>query len=256
MSRKFRRHSRDFLIILSTIWTNLVLFLLLLISGAVLLKYFGTNSKAGWGELILDAFNLASMERVETGGRMIPILLAFLLPIGMAIILGEGILSVFAIYSQRRMNRKEWNLMVAKSLKDHTVICGAGEMGQQLLRQMLTAKPDMDVILIDPRPGLIAELGLEDDHALHFQADMRDIVMLEQANIKQAGLVVLAAGEDALNLEAAYKILQINPAVTVWVRLHHSGLAELLDLSRKPNIHFFCPYQQAAKAIVDHMVEK
>lgn len=247
---------RDISIILSTIWANLVLFAALLISSAVLLKNFGTNPQAGWGQLVLDAFNMASMERVETGGRTIPILLAFLLPIGMAVILGEGILRVFVIYSQRRMNRKEWDLMVAKSLKDHTVICGAGEMGQQLLRQMLTAKLEMDVVLIDPRPGLLAELGLNDDHALHFQSDMTDIITLEQANIQKAGLVILSAGEDALNLETAYKILQINPDVPIWVRLHHSGLAELLDLSRKPNIHFFCPYQQAAKAIVDHMMEE
>jgi len=251
-----KRIRRDFSIILSTIWGNLVLFAPLLISSAALLKFFGNNPQAGWGQLILDAFNLASMERVETGGRTIPILLAFLLPIGMMIILGEGILRIFTIYSQRRMNRKEWDLMVAKSLKDHTVICGAGEMGKQLLQQMLVEQPEMEVVLIDPRPGLLAELGLNDDHALHFQSDMTDIVTLEQASIHSAKLVVLSAGEDALNLETAYKILQINPEATIWIRLHHSGLAELLDLSKKSNIHFFSPYQQAAKAIVDHMMEK
>jgi Trk K+ transport system NAD-binding subunit len=174
----------------------------------------------------------------------------------MMTILGEGILRIFTIYSQRRMNRKEWDLMVAKSLKDHTVICGAGEMGKQLLQQMLVEQPEMEVVLIDPRPGLLAELGLSDDHALHFQSDMTDIVTLEQANIHSAKLVVLSAGEDALNLETAYKILQINPEATIWIRLHHSGLAELLDLSKKSNIHFFSPYQQAAKAIVDYMMEK
>ena len=247
---------RDSSIILAAIWGNLVMFAALLVASAALLKYFGANPQVGWGQLILDAFNLASMERVETGGKTIPILLAFLLPIGTAVILGEGILRVFSIYSQRRVNRKEWNLMVVKLMQGQTVICGAGEMGQQMLRQMLAAKPDMDVVLIDPRPGLLAEMGLSDEHALHFQSDMSNLVTLEQANIKNAALVVLSAGEDALNLETAYKILQINPDVPVWVRLHHSGLADLLDLSRKPNIHFFCPYQQAAKVIVDHMMEE
>ena len=129
-------------------------------------------------------------------------------------------------------------------------------MGKQLLRQMLTEKPKMKVVLIDPRPGLLPEFGLTDEQALHFQGDMADMAMLKQANIQKASLVVLSAREDALNLETAYKVLQLNPDVPIWVRLHHSGLAELLELSDQPNIHFFCPYQQAAQAIVDYMIEK
>ncbi len=251
MLRKFRR---DFSIILSTIWINLFALVALILGSAVLLKYFGADPQASWAQLVLDAFNLASMERVETGGRIIPIIMAFLLPIAMALILGEGILRIFSIYTQRHTNRKEWDLMVAQTLREHTVICGAGEMGRQLLQQMMVEKPDMEVILIDPRPGLITELGLNSEQAIHLQADMTDIETLKQANIDDAELVVLSAGEDALNLEAAYKILNINPDITVCIRLHHSGLADLLDLSKKANIHFFCPYQQAAKAIVDHMM--
>ena len=228
----------------------------MMVLGAGLLKLFGNDPQAGWLQLLLDAFHFSTIERVETGEKAIPILLAFILPIGMTIILGEGVLRVFSIYIQRRVNRKEWDLMVVKTFKNHTVICGVGEMGRQLLQRMVAEQPQMDMVLIDPHPGLLAELGLRNDHAIHFQGDMADVDMLERANIRSAKLVILTAGKDALNLEAAFKIQQINPEVTVWVRLHHSGLAELLDLSGKPQIHFFCPYQQAAEAIVDHIMER
>lgn len=145
--------------------------------------------------------------------------------------------------------------MVVKTFKNHFVICGVGEMGRQLLRKMIDEQPQMDVVLVDPRPGLLAELGLNSDHAIHFQGDMADVETLKQGNIRSAKMVILTAGEDALNLETAYKIQQINPEIPVWIRLHHSGLAELLDLSRKPQIHFFCPYQQAAESIVSHIME-
>jgi hypothetical protein len=69
-------------------------------------------------------------------------------------------------------------------------------------------------------------------------------------------MVILTAGEDALNLETAYKVLQLNPEIPIWIRLHRSGLAGLLDLSRKPQIHFFCPYQQAAESIMNHIMER
>lgn len=42
-----RKAWRDFFIILSTIWINLFLFILLMILGAVLLRNFGNNSQAG-----------------------------------------------------------------------------------------------------------------------------------------------------------------------------------------------------------------
>ena len=68
--------------------------------------------------------------------------------------------------------------------------------------------------------------------------------------------MLLAAGNDAFNLEAAYKVVQLNPQVETWVRLHHNGLAELMDLRRKPNVHFFSPYQQAADAIAGHLLKE
>jgi hypothetical protein len=247
---------RDFRIIVSTVWINLLLFLGLMIFGTILLKFFGNTPDAKWSQLFLDSFYLATIEGIETGGRLIPVLLAFIMPIGMAIILGEGVLKIFSIYMQRNVNRKEWDLMVVKTFINHTVMCGVGEMGRQIIRRMITDSPEMDFVLIDPKPGLLTELGMNNEHTVHFQGDMADVETLEQANVKTANLVILTAGEDSLNLEVAYKIQQLSPSTTVWVRLHHSGLAELLDLSRKPNIHFFCPYQQAADAIVEHIMEK
>jgi voltage-gated potassium channel len=251
-----KRVWRDFSIILSAVWINLLLFVAMFAIAAILLHQYGPDPQAGWAQLVLDAFNLASMERVETGGHTIVVVMAFVLPVAMSLILGEGILRVFSIYSQRNSNRKEWDLMLVKSLKDHMVLCGAGEMGRQILQQMLLAQPDLKVVILDPRPALLAELGLDDSTAVHFQADMTSIESLEQAHISSARLVILTAGEDAVNLESAYKVLRLNPAVPVWVRLHHSELADLLDLSRNAHIHFFCPYQQAARSVVDHILQE
>ena len=246
---------RDFSIIFSSIRVNLVLFMLVLTASAILLHFYGTDPQASWAQLFLDALNLATMERVETGGKLVPTMIAFISPILMLVIVSEGILRVFSIYLQRRVNRKEWDLMVAKTFKDHTIICGAGEMGRQLLHKMRNEQPNLDVILIDPHPGILSELGYNDDHILHLQGDMTDMETLMQAEIQTAKMAILTAGEDAINLETAYKIQQVNPELILWIRLHHSGLAGLLDLSRKTNIHFFCPYQQAADAIVSHMLE-
>jgi voltage-gated potassium channel len=247
---------RDTVIILSSVYINLALFGLLMVLGAVVLKFFGAKPGAGWPQLFLDAFYMARLEGVDTGGMLVPVLLAFLMPVAALLILGEGVLRIFSIYMQRRVNRREWDLMVIKSFQDHIVLCGVGEMGRQLVRRLRRENPQRPIVLLDPRPGLLAELGLKDDHILHIQGDMADVDMLVSTGVRNAGLVILTSGNDALNLESTYKVQQINPDVTVWVRMHNSGLAELLDLSSKPTIHFFCPYQQAADAIIEHILDK
>ena len=245
---------RDITIIFSRIWINLLLFVLLMVLGAVLLKFFGDTPQASWPILFLDVFHLATIERVEPAGKIVPIFLAFMLPIGATLILGEGILRVISIYLQRNQNRKDWDLMVIKAYRDHTIICGVGEMGRQIALRMLVEQPNLQLVLIDPRSGLLAELALTNDQTIHFQGDMTNVDTLHQANIQTAKQAILTAGNDSVNLETAYKIQNINPKLDVWVRLHHSGLAELLDLSRQPQIHFFCPYQQAADSVVEHIL--
>lgn len=144
--------------------------------------------------------------------------------------------------------------MVIKAYRDHTIICGVGEMGRQIVLRMLAEQPNQLLVLIDPRSGLLAELALTTEQAIHFQGDMTNVDTLHQANIRTAKQAILTAGNDSVNLETAYKIQQLNPKLDIWVRLHHSGLAELLDLSRQPRIHFFCPYQQAADSVVEHIL--
>jgi voltage-gated potassium channel Kch len=117
-------------------------------------------------------------------------------------------------------------------------------------------QPELDLVLIDPRPSVIAEMGMNNDRVIHLQGDMSDIEILNQANVQAARIVILTAGEDTLNLETAYKVIQLNSSVPLWVRLHRSGLSNLLDLARKPQIHFFCPYQQAADTIIDQIMER
>ncbi len=254
--KKGRQFWKDLAIVFSMIWLNLALFAGLMAGAAALMKISGAYPQAGWPGLLLDAFHMAILERVaqESDGLM-PILLSFLLPMGTVIILGEGVLRVFSIYLQKREHREEWDIMVAKTYINHIVVCGVGELGKALVKRLHTDHPDSRIVLVDLRPGLLAEAGLSGDSIVCIQADMTSIETLKSANCHKARLILLASGNDAFNLEAAYKIILLNPQAEIWVRLHHSGLAELMDLSRKPNLHFFSPYQQAAEVIAGHLLQ-
>lgn len=253
--KKGQQFWKDLSVALRMIWLNLMLFASLIVGGAVLMKISGAYPQAGWPGLLLDAFHMAILERVaEESDGLIPILLSFIIPLGTAIILGEGALRVFSIYLQKREHREEWDIMVAKTYTNHIVVCGVGELGKALVKRIHADQPETRIVLIDLRPGLLAEAGLSGGNIICIQSDMTSIETLKTANCHKARLVLLASGNDAFNLEAAYKIIQLNPQAEIWVRLHHHGLADLMDLSRKPNLHFFSPYQQAAEAIAGHML--
>lgn len=246
---------RDLKIVIQSVWINLAAFVGLLTGAAVLLHASGAYPQASWLELLVDAFHMAVIERVIEGGEgTLPLVLTLLMPLLSLIILGEGALRVLSTFVARSEHREDWDRMVAKSFEEHVVVCGVGELGRALVKNLLQREPKAFVVLVDPKAGILAELDLRNPNLIHLAADMTNPETLKAANCQKARLIVLSSGSDALNTEAAYKVLQTNPAAEIWVRLYHSGLAELLDLSRKPNIHFFCPYQQAAEAIVNHIM--
>jgi hypothetical protein len=254
---KVRQFVKDLSIVFSMIWFNLAVFAGLMVSGVALLKISEAYPQANWPGLLLDAFHMAILERVaEESDGLIPTLLSFILSLGTAIILGEGVLKVFSIYIQKREHLEEWNNMVAKTSSNHIVICGVGELGKALVKRLHAEHHETTIVLVDLRPGLLAEAGLTGENVICLQADMTNIDALKTASCHKARLVFLTSGNDAFNLGAAYKIIQFNLQVKIWVRLHHSGLADLMDLARKPNLHFFSPYQQASEAIMDHLLKE
>jgi voltage-gated potassium channel len=198
---------------------------------------------------------MATGERVvNSGDGVLPAVLTFVLPFLSFVIVGEGVLRVLSVFVSRGKNREEWDKMVVETFSNHIVICGVGELGKALVKRLHNDHPADKFVLVDLRPGLLSEIGLAGDNIIYVQSDMTSIETLKKVNCHKARLVLLASGNDAFNLEAAYKILQLNPQSEIWVRLHQSGLADLMDLSRKPNLHFFCPYLQAAEVIANHLL--
>jgi len=242
---------RDLKIIARTILLNLLLFFAALASAAILLRLFGYYPQASGFELFVDAFHMAVIERVvEYGDGILPFVLTLVMPLLTLVILGEGVLRVLSAFISRGEHREEWDRMMAKTMHDHLVICGVGELGRALVRQLLSSNSNLEIVLIDPRAGIMTELGQTQPNVCHIVADMTNLDSLKAANCMQARMVFLTSGNDTYNLEAAYKVLELNPEAEVWVRLYRSQLAELFEREKRSNLHFFCPYQDAAQSLV------
>jgi len=246
---------RDLRIVTKAVWLNLLLFFVFLVCAAIWLSLAGIYPKATFLDQLVNAFHMSIGERVvESGDGILPSILTFLLPVLTAIVIGEGILRVFSVFMARGKHQEEWNSMVVNTYTNHIVIFGVGELGKALVKRLYAEHPRDQMVLIDIRPGLLSEIGLSGENIIFMQSDMTNIETLKKVNSHRAKLIFLASGNDVVNMEAAYKIEQLNPQAQIWVRLHHSGLVDLMDLSRKQNIHFFSPYQQAAEVIINHLL--
>lgn len=244
---------RDLRIVGKAVWMNLTLFTVMLLVATVLMDMSGSYPGIGFDRILVKALFMALLDPVELGIGPISTLLTFILPILTMIILGEGVFRIFTVYMQRGEQREEWDLLVTQTFSKHTVICGVGELGRAVVHRLMMFNPEVQVVLVDTRPDILAELGLKGPNICHVQSDMTAQATLEAVRCQEASLIILTSGSDAHNLEAGAKALRLNPKAEIWIRLYRSGLASLVDLGTKPNVHFFSPYEQAAEALVEHI---
>lgn len=245
---------RDLRIVVNAVWLNLASFVAMLLCATVLLQASGFYPGFSPNRLLVDAFYMAFLRRAEElGDALLPTVLMFVLPALTAVIIGEGALRVLTVYLRRGAHREEWDLLVAKTFSKHIIICGVGELGRAVVLRLIHSNPNAQVVLVDTRPNILAELGLSGPNLCEVHADMTAQAALEAANCQDASLIILTSGNDAYNLEAGFKALRLNPNAQIWIRLYRSGLASLIGT--KENVHFFSPYERAAEALMEQIAE-
>ena len=245
---------RELKIVLKSIWLNLVLFALLLVGAAGLMTACGCYPEMSFGERLVAAFYMTRIESVpEARHHPVRGVLVFAMPVLAVVILGEGVLRVAAIYLGRKRHQEEWEELMANSLSGHTVLCGAGELGRALLHEMLRRDPGAAIVVVDTHPGILEELGIRAPNLHQVQGDMTSHHTLIAANVAKASTILMTSGDDARNLEAAFKAIRENPNAQIHIRLYRSGLLEMMDTTKHPNLHFFSPYTRAAEALADEL---
>jgi len=250
--RVVARGFRELWIVIRSLWLNFVLFGLLLVAATEAMALANCYPGSSFHERLVNALYMSRMESVPPSpGSCIPSVLIFIMPLLTLIILGEGVLRVAALYLGRKHHRREWDELMASSLSGHTVVCGAGELGRAVVAELVRQDPAAAIVIIDVHPGVLDEITVRGQDLHHIHGDMTSLDALVSASAATAATVVLTAGDDAHNLDTAFKVLQLNPEAQVWVRLKHGGLSGMLKDLTRPNVHIFSPYHRAAEALVD-----
>ncbi len=106
------------------------------------------------------------------------------------------------------------------------IICGLGKVGWRVLDSVRAA--GLPVVVVDTHTA-------PDDPRLKgvkaIKGDCRQLEVLEQAGIREAGGVVLATSDDLVNISTAFLVRSVNPTARLVVRMFNQNLLTRLGLT-------------------------
>ncbi len=140
---------------------------------------------------------------------------------------GYGVTSAFGIFFEGSF-REKWRKNKMKNrideLKDHYILCGAGETGQSVIQYFLKSK--VPFVVIEEREDRFEELEKRGIPAIQGDATQEDI--LRQAHIEQAKGFISSLPDDASNVFTVLTARQMNEKLYIVSRAIEGSTREKL----------------------------
>ena len=154
-------------------------------------------------------------------------LLWFLVPPVGVIGVADGLIRFAYLFFARQRHDKEWNLVLAQTLTDHVVLCGAGRVGYriyQALRQL-----EVPVLIVEKSETAAFVQALRTDGAAVIIEDASTAGTMENVNLSKARALVCATDDDLANINIALDARRIRPDIRVVMRVFDEDLAERVE---------------------------
>jgi len=144
----------------------------------------------------------------------------FLIPIGNSIV----IIRVFLPLFRAIFNQETWNMALAKTLKNHVIVCGLGRVGYRTIHRLRDFKEEVVGIGLKDNDAFIDELRALDIPII--LADARRPEVLLEAGLKNASAIVPCTNDDLANFDIALIAQKENPGIKIVMRMFDDDIAE------------------------------
>jgi Trk K+ transport system NAD-binding subunit len=151
----------------------------------------------------------------------------YLLPATFIVLVGLGAADFLDLFFNREDDRDRWSEALAMTYRHHAIVLGAGGVGLRVVRDLRDM--GMDVVVVDHDPDPEAAEALSRLGTPLVQGDARLAGPLERAGLPGADVFVACTGDDRINLEAAMKVREINPAVRIVARVWDRGIGDQME---------------------------
>lgn len=237
MNKPFRRYLvaswRDVQILFREFRVSLLIFAGILLVGAITLDRLyapGTEQDLSFSEALYAVFTLIFFQpTVDFPDVWYLQLFFFVVPlIGLGVI-AESVVRFGVTLFGRRTGRREWQVALASTCKNHIVVCGLGRDGSRVVEQLV--KFDEEVVGIERNPEgqfvkSIHELGVP-----VIIGDARRKETLVEAGVERACAIVICTEDDLANLAIALEARELKPDIKVVMRMFDSELAKKVEKS-------------------------
>ncbi|MBS2026203.1 MAG: NAD-binding protein [Deltaproteobacteria bacterium] len=127
----------------------------------------------------------------------------------------------FLLFARQR-DDKEWFAVLAQTLEDHVIVCGAGRVGFRLFEQF--QKLGVAMVVIERKADAPFVATMRDAGIPVLIEDVRSIGALERSNLRKARAIVAATDDDLANLNIALDARRLKPGIRVVMRLFDDDL--------------------------------
>jgi len=151
----------------------------------------------------------------------------FVMPLLGLVILAQGLADFGYLLFNRRARSKEWEMAVASTFENHTILVGLGHLGYRVVQNLFKMEEPVVVIELNPNTDLVGTVQAMNIPVI--QDDAARQTVLEAAGIRRAKTIVLCSQNDSMNLQIAVKARNLNPNIRVVIRIFDDDFAESLQ---------------------------
>ncbi len=180
--------------------------------------YMMINDNWDWLDALYMTFISFSTVGFKEVGSLTPagrVFTMIIILFGIVIIsmLSASVTSWF-VQNELLLKRKKQRMMKQiAQLKEHIILCGAGDTGKTVIKEFVQAKKDF--VIIEDNMEVIEALQEFYPKLFFIHGDATKDEILEEANIKQARVLISALSMDADNLFVVVSARALNPNMTI-----------------------------------------
>ena len=150
----------------------------------------------------------------------------FLLPLVGVGTLAQGLADFGVMLFNRRTRNKQWEIAVASTFRDHTVLVGLGHLGFHVVQKLHDMNEHVVAIELNPSGDMFA--AAQKLRIPIIQDDGTRVTALENACVDKARTIILCTQNDSLNLQIALKARKMNSNIRVVIRIFDQDFAQSL----------------------------
>jgi Trk K+ transport system NAD-binding subunit len=229
--RRWKASWRDTNLLLKQFRLPLFVFLTAVIGAGSLYQFIAARVNEPTDNWLSSVYLVLTMVFLQPSGEFphhpLLQLFYFIMPIVGIGALAQGLADFGILLFNRRARSKEWEMAVASTFSNHTVLVGLGHLGYRVVHQLHTL--DEQVVVIELNPSADQVSAVQKMGVPVIQDDAARPAALEAAGVERAKTIMLCTQNDALNLQIAVKARSINPRIHVVIRIFDEDFARSLQ---------------------------